>query len=356
MAVQIREILENFPDLLSLNRGAPDHSVTDIQTGTTASSQSLIFVSNRQQLEAAQESQSTTWVVGKDLVTLVPAKVTTLLVSPNPYLALAQVAKRLFPLTRHHQILSGAKIHDSARVSSSAQIGRECIIGPGAVIGDDCVLGDRCIVGANSVLEPGVKLGEGTHIHPLVFIGHSCELGKNCEVHPHTSIGTEGFGYAQDAKFNHYRITHFGRVILEDGVHIGAGVNIDRGTFEDSRIGAGTKIDNHCHFGHNIQIGRNTLITAGMITAGSVTIGNACVFGGRTTVGGHISIADQTQVGGHSVVQHTVEKAGQYAGFPLQPMKNELRLRVLLKDYPEVVKQVRRLSKHLGIGQDVNPE
>jgi len=356
MRVQIREILENFPETLKLVRGATDHLITGVQNGTTASSDSLVFVSNRKQLEIAMKSKAQAWVVGKDLLDRVPEQIKVVLVSPSPYLAMAQVGKKHFPLTKNHQIIAGAKVHESARISPTAKVGRDCIIGPGAVIGDECVIGNQCIIGANSVLEPGVKLGDGTHIHPLVFIGHSCELGKNCEVHPNTTIGTEGYGYAQDAKFNHYRITHYGRVVLEDDVHIGSGVNIDRGTFEDSRIGAGTKIDNHCHFGHNIQIGRNTLITAGMITAGSATIGSNCVFGGRTTVGGHIHIVDGCHIGGLSAVQQSVEQPGQYSGFPLQPLKDDLRTRMSLKELPELIKQVRRIVRHLGIGKETSPE
>lgn len=356
MKVQIREIVENFPDLLNLIRGGADHSVANIQTGATASSDSLIFISNRKQLSEAMASKAQAWVVAKDMAEHVPAQVKTVLVSPSPYLAMALVGKRHFPETRNRQILSGERIHASAKIASTAQLGADCIVGPGAVIGEHCVVGNGCVIGANSVLEPGVKLGDGCHIHPLVFIGHSCELGKGCEVQPNSTIGTEGFGYAQDKQFNHYRITHYGRVILEDNVHVGANVNIDRGTFEDSVIGAGTKIDNHCHFGHNITIGKNTLITAGMITAGSATIGNACVFGGRATVGGHRTIADRAHFGGLSVIGNDVKQPGEYGGFPLQAMKDELRTRASIKQLPELIKQVRKIMKHLGLKNEAKEQ
>jgi UDP-3-O-[3-hydroxymyristoyl] glucosamine N-acyltransferase len=309
----------------------------------------LVFISTRAQLAEAKSSPAQTWVVGKDLEGEVPSSVANLLLSPNPYLAMALVAKRYFPQTRGHQIVKGPAISERATISPTARVGRDCVIGPGAVIGDDVELGDRCIVGANSVLEAGVKVGADTYIHPLVFIAHSCQIGARCEIHPNTSIGTEGYGYAHDQKFNHYRVTHYGRVILEDDVHIGAGVNIDRGTFADSRIGAGTKIDNHCHFGHNIVIGRNTLITAGMITGGSTTIGNACVFGGRATIKGHLSVADRVQIGGISSIGNNVKEAGEYGGHPLQPIAEELRTRASVKELPRLVKDVRRILKHLGL-------
>src|SRR4051812_2817665 len=120
MKVQIREILENFPDLLNLVRGTPDQTVSDLQTGTTASSASLIFVSNRAQLMEAQDSKAQAWVIGKDLVEQVPPSVKTVLSSPNPYLALALVAKRLFPQTRHHLPIGGPPVHATAQVSPRA--------------------------------------------------------------------------------------------------------------------------------------------------------------------------------------------------------------------------------------------
>ena len=355
MNVQIREILETFPDLLSLARGPADHVVADIQTGVTASAASLVFVSSPAQLAEAARAPATAWVTSAKLAGEVPAHVTTVVVAKSVQLAMALVARRHFPQTRGHQPIAGPRVHDSARISSSARLGAECIVGPGAVIGDDCVIGDRCIIGANVVLEPGVKIGAGTHVHPLVFIGHGCEIGRACEIHPNTTIGTEGFGYAQDHEFNHHRLTHYGRVILEDEVHVGAGVQIDRGTFEDSRIGRGTKIDNHCHFGHNIRVGEKTLITAAMITAGSTTIGNGCVFGGRATIKGHLSVADRSQFAGISAIHKTISQPGrEWGGHPLQPLKNEMRTRAILKSLPDLVRQVRRIARHLRL-DDAEP-
>ncbi|NJL72351.1 MAG: hypothetical protein HC888_12625 [Candidatus Competibacteraceae bacterium] len=126
----------------------------------------------------------------------------------------------------------------------------------------------------------------------------------------------------------------------------------NRGTFEDSRIGEGTKIDNHCHFGHNIVIGKNTLVTGGMITAGSTTIGSNCVFGGRTTIKGHLSITDKCQFAGLSGITKNIMQPGEYGGLPLQRVQDELRTRASLPYVPELRKQVSRILKHLGLDSD----
>lgn len=349
METQIREIVENFPDLLNVVRGDVNRPVSDLQTGATASTDSLIFVSTRPQLREATGSKAQSWVVAKDLVAEVPAEVPNVVASPNPTLALSRVGARYFPETRNRQIIAGPAIHASAQVATTAKIGDGCVIGPGVVIGEHCVIGANTRIGANSVIEPYTTLGAGCVIHPLVFIAHSCEIGARVEIKPQSCIGGEGFGYAQDQKFNHYRVTHYGRVVLEDDVHVGAGVQIDRGTFGESRIGAGTKIDNHCHFAHNIKIGRNTLVTGGMITAGSVTIGSNCVFGGRTTVKGHTKVGDRTQFGGVSVIGSDILEPGQYGGFPALELNKEMRIRASQRQLPDLVKQVRRILKHLGL-------
>lgn len=356
MAASLREIVENFPELLKLGRGSGDSALKDIQAASTATPESLVFVSSPKHLKEMSASRAQTWVVSKDLLEKVPPSVKNVVVAANVQLAMSFVAKKFFPQTEHHMIVGDTKVHPQAHIAASAKIGAGSIVAPGAVIGERAEIGENCVIGANTVIENGVKIGPRSHIHPLVFIAHDCEIGADCEIKPNTTIGGEGFGYAQDAQFNHHRLTHYGRVIIEDRVHIGAGVQIDRGTFEDSRIGSGTKIDNHCHFGHNIRIGNNTLITGGMITAGSATLGSYCVFGGRTTIAGHLTIADRCHFGGISMIHSSVTEPGQYAGFPLEPLKDAMRTRAATPQLPKLVKQVRRIMKHLGLEEPAKNE
>lgn len=349
MSVQVREILENFPELVHLERGSAEQEVAKLQDPSIATPEDMIFVGAPDHLKSALDSKSVTWLVHPTLVPKVPAQVTTVLSSKHVQLAMAFIGRKFFAQTRNHQIVEGPKVHPTAVVSPSAQLGRNCIVGPGAVIGDRCRIGDQTIIGANAVIEPYCKIGNECHIHPLVFIGHSCELGNHCEIHPNSTIGSEGFGYAQDNQINHHRITHYGRVVIEDHVHIGAGVQIDRGTFLDSRIGAQTKIDNHCHFGHNIQIGRHTIIVGSVIAAGSVKIGSYCVIGGRTTIAGHLEIGDRVQIGGMTGITKSILEPGQYAGFPVQDLKTDMRVRASIKRLPDLVRQMKQVMRHLGL-------
>ena len=176
-------------------------------------------------------------------------------------------------------------------------------------------------------------------------------MGNRCEVKPQSSIGSDGFGYSHDEKGNHYRLPHYGPTIIEDDVHIGANVSLDRGTYDPSFIGMGTKIDNHCHLGHNVKIGRNCLITAGFISAGTVVVGDNCIFGGRASLNGGITITDNCLFGALSGITKDIPKSGKYAGYPAVDFKDSLRVQISMTKLPELRAKVAKIVKHLGLSE-----
>jgi UDP-3-O-[3-hydroxymyristoyl] glucosamine N-acyltransferase len=348
MSVQLGSILDRFPDLLKLQQGTRSLPIEKLQAAHLASASDMIFVSENKHLNDAKRGQSQVWVVQTKLIESLPnPRPENLIASPNPYLAMALIAKEFFPLEIGFVPVDGIEKHPTAVIAASAKIGKNVKIGPGAVISDDCEIADSAVIGANCVLEPRVKVGSRTHIHPLVFIAQSCEIGSDCEIKPNTTIGGDGFGFAHDHKGQHHRLTHYGRVILEDRVHVGAGVQIDRGTFEDSRIGEGTKLDNHSHFGHNVRIGKNSILVAGQLIAGSVSIGSNCIFGGRVSVAGHISVTDNVQLMACTAIGKSIDQPGQYGGLPVQSYGDEMRTRATLPFLPKLKKQVQRILKKL---------
>src|SRR6185436_15621523 len=102
-------------------------------------------------------------------------------------------------------------------------------------------------------------------------------------------LGSDGYGFVTH-EGQHRKIPQIGRVVVEDDVEIGANVTIDRATTGETRIGAGTKIDNLVHIAHNVQIGRNCLIVAQVGISGSTRIGNGVVLAGQVGVIGHLTI------------------------------------------------------------------
>lgn len=346
----LSELLEIFSDQVKLISGSVDRVIEGLSQPSEANAHDLIALSEPNHLEEAKQGRARVWIISPKLVSddLRANQEITLLSSENPKLTLALVAKKFFRPSDHHLPAGNENIHPSAVIDSTAKLSANVIVGPQAVIGKGCVIEENCVIGAGCVIENNVRIGARSHIHPLAFIGHDCELGEECEVKPHAVIGGEGFGYATDVKnLKHHRVTHFGRVILGDRVHIGSGTTVDRGTFSDSKIGDDAKIDNLCHFGHNIEIGHGTIITGGVVVAGSVKIGSACVIGGGTSIAGHLEIVDQVQIGGRSGVTKSITSPGAYGGHPLQPLKDYLRTQSSLPSLPGLRKSVQKLLKRI---------
>ena len=351
-ATTVGAICDRFPQVLQLQSGDRDTEVSGPSAPTSPQSGSILFLKDPRLIGDAVASSAAVLVVrDSDLENPALGDASqAVLASPNPELALALVARTFFAPEANRQPFAGERIHPSAVIDDSAEIAEDVIVGPNAVVGARTRIDSGTIIGSNTTVESDVSIGEGSHIHPNVYIGYGTQIGKRCEVHPTTALGSEGFGYAHDEQFNHYRHVHYGRLILENDVHVGAGVTIDRGHFRDSIIGSGTRIDNHCHLAHNIQTGKNCLMVADFIAAGTVSIGDNNVFGGRTGVTDHVSIGSNMQFAGMSSVFKDVDEPGQVlGGHPLQPLKDHLRSYATITHLPELRKNVARIMRKLGM-------
>jgi len=351
MSVTAQQILDKWPDFFALVSGEKSSQAGLPSSVENPLDNSIVFLNDNKLISQINTSQITIAVIAEkniqklDINELNPQ--ITFLSTANPKMAMSLVNLTFFAITDNQRQLGDTNIHPSASIAPSASIGNNTIIGPNVVIYDDVVIGDNGFIGAQTVIESHCRLGDACHIHAMVFIAHHTEIGSHCEVHPQSAVGTEGYGYATDDKGDHYRIPHYGKVILEDHVHIGAGVNIDRGTFENTHIGRHTKIDNHCHLAHNTVIGEQCFITAGFITAGSTNIGNRCSFGGRSSINGHITICDNVLVGGASTVRNSIKDAGAYMGDPLMTMKEGLRAYATFPHITEMRKTLNNMKKML---------
>jgi UDP-3-O-[3-hydroxymyristoyl] glucosamine N-acyltransferase len=113
--------------------------------------------------------------------------------------------------------------------------------------------------------------------------------------------------------------------MIENDVEIGANTTIDRGSIDDTTIGAGTKIDNLVQVGHNVRIGRLCLIMAQVGIAGSAEIGDGCVLAGQAGIGGHISIGAGAKIAGQAGVFGDVPEGETWSGYPARPHRESLR-------------------------------
>lgn len=343
------DIVARFSSLFGETAGDLTKTITGVNSPDLAGETEMCFLATPKALEAGFKSKARTLVVppkAKEQA-LTHANGRTILISPNPEKAMALVISAFFrPTPYTNPAITG--VHPTAVVSETARVAKTARIASHAYIGANVTLAENVYIGANAVIEDNSVIGEATVIHPNVFIGHATQIGSRCEVHPNSVVGKEGFGYAHDEKFNHTRIPHQGRVVLEDDVHIGACCTIDRGTFGETRLERGVIMDNLVHIAHNNRIGRNSVLTSGFTMAGSSKIGANFVTGGKTVVTGHIEIADNVQLSALSAASKSVTQPGQYGGHPLQPLQPYLKTTATLAHLPEMRRLLKKVAAHLG--------
>jgi UDP-3-O-[3-hydroxymyristoyl] glucosamine N-acyltransferase len=152
-----------------------------------------------------------------------------------------------------------------------------------------------------------------------VTVYDGVELRGAVILHSGVVVGSDGFGYIKD-NGHVCKFPQLGRVIIEDDVEIGANTTIDRGSLDDTVIGAGTKIDNLCHVAHNVKIGRNTLVAAQCGISGSTVIGDDVTMGGQTGVGDHVTIGNDVTIGGKAGVIGNLKAGSVVWGIPARPV------------------------------------
>jgi len=216
-----------------------------------------------------------------------------------------------------------------------------------AVIDPSSTIGEGVSIGAHSVIGAGVKIGDGTRIYPNVTIYHDCLIGRNVTIHSGAVIGSDGFGFANEAG-RWIKIYQLGRVVVGDDVEIGANTSIDRGAIEDTVIGNNVIIDNQVQIAHNVRIGDHTAIAGCVGIAGSAVIGKHCALGGGAGILGHLEIVDGVTVTAMSLVTNSIKEPGVYsAGTPLEPKSHWQKNYVRFKQLDDMARRLKMLENEL---------
>jgi UDP-3-O-[3-hydroxymyristoyl] glucosamine N-acyltransferase len=233
-------------------------------------------------------------------------------------------------------------IHPTAVVGAGVRLGSDVSVGPCAVIGDGARLGDRVVIGAHCAIGAGVEIGERSQLYPSVTLYSGTMLGARVIVHAGARIGSDGFGYVQ-RDGQHLKIPHVGRCILEDDVEIGANTTIDRGSIDDTVVGAGTKVDNLVQIAHNVRIGRCCLIMAQAGIAGSARIEDGAMLLGQVGVAGHHTIGKGARLAAQAGAFGDIPAGETWSGYPARPHKEALRAQAALFKLPGLLRRIERL-------------
>lgn len=262
----------------------------------------------------------------------------------NPRAAFAA----LLELFRHRAEVERV-VSDKAYIAPSAKIGKDVAIMPFVYIDEGAEIGDGTVIYPHVYVGRNVKVGSNCLFYPSSTIREGCVLGNKVVLQSGAVIGGDGFGYITDKKTgNHSFVLQAGNVVLEDEVEIGSNSCIDRATAGSTVVGAGSKIDNLVHLGHNDVLGKNCLVVAHVGISGSVTAGDNCVFAGQVGTVGHITIGNNCQFAGRTGITHNIPDNSVCAGFPAQPYKEWLKQEANLRKVGDLLKKVKELEKVLA--------
>jgi len=157
----------------------------------------------------------------------------------------------------------------------------------------------------------------------------------------------DGFGYASGPE-GPVKIPQVGRCVIENDVEIGANSTIDRGSLGDTTVGAGTRIDNLVHIGHNCRIGRNCFIVAQVGIAGSSVVEDGVRLAGQVGLAGHLTVGAGAAVGAQSGVMTDIPAGEVWSGYPARPHRMWLRSTSMFYKLPELVKRIGAFEKTSG--------
>ncbi|MEW5774013.1 MAG: UDP-3-O-(3-hydroxymyristoyl)glucosamine N-acyltransferase [Thermodesulfobacteriota bacterium] len=330
-------LLSRLAEALGLELRGEDREVCGVNTLEAAGPDQVSFLANPKYTGLLAATRAAAVIVDEAHASAAAAA----LVSANPYL---DFARALTLFARPQGCLEGrselAFIHPEARVAEDATVYPFAFVGARAEVGPGCALfphvyvGEDCVLGPGCVLHPGAALMAGTRLGARVLVG------------PGTVLGSEGFGFAQDAG-GRMKIPQVGVVEVGDDVEFGANTAVDRAALDKTRIGSRCKIDNLVQVGHNVVVGDDSVLVAQVGISGSTKVGRGVVMAGQVGVAGHISIGDGAIIGPKSGVPHDVPAGKRVGGIPVMDEGLYMRNLALAPKLPDLARRVRRMEKDL---------
>ena len=334
--MRVRELAERLGCRLE---GDGDAEIVRVAGIEAAGPGDLTFLANPKYASALATTRASAVIARGDA----PAAPCAMLRTDEPYLAFARAVGLLAPSSR-----PAPGVHALAAVATGVTIGRDVSIGPFVAVGEAARIGDRTIIFPNVTIGPGAIIGDDCVIHSNVAVRERVTLGHRVILQNGVVVGGDGYGFVRRQDGTHEKIPQVATVVIEDDVELGANTTVDRPAVGETRIKAGTKIDNLVQIAHGVTIGRNVLMAAQVGIAGSTQIGDDVMFGGQVGVGGHLTIGNGAVAVGQSGVTNSLEPGAMVAGYPAIDGKEWRKASVIFRRLPELKRRIEELEARVA--------
>ena len=268
--------------------------------------------------------------------------------SASPYLTFARAAQMLAPAQTF-----APGVHALASVALDAVVDATATVSALAVIGSGARVGARTVVHPHVVIGDGSTIGADCVIHAHVSIRERCTIGSRVIIQNGAVVGSDGYGFAPRGDGSHEKIPQTGPVVIEDDVEIGANTTIDRPAVGETRIKAGTKIDNLVQVGHGVVLGKHVLLAAQVGIAGSTVVGDNVTFGGQAGAAGHLTIGDRVKAAARSAIFASVEPDAFVSGTPAIDGDEWRKSSAVFRRLPELRRELRALDDRLRALEEI---
>jgi UDP-3-O-[3-hydroxymyristoyl] glucosamine N-acyltransferase len=333
--MKLREVAERLAcrlegdDELEVYRVA---SIDDAQPGD------LTFLANPRYASSLGTTRATAVIVDEATVSAPCARLHT----AEPYLAFARAVALFADPPR-----PAAGIDRLTAVAPDAEIGENVSIGPFVTIGGGARIGSGTVIYPNVCIGEGARIGDDCILHSNVAVRERVLIGNRVIIQNGAVIGSDGYGFVKRADGTHHKIPQTSIVVIEDDVEIGANTAIDRPAVGETRIGAGTKIDNLVQIAHGVTIGRNALLAAQVGIAGSTTIGDDVMLGGQVGIAGHVEIGKGVVAVGQSGITNSLPPGAFVSGYPAIDNRDWRKASAVFHRLPDLKKRIADLEKRI---------
>jgi UDP-3-O-[3-hydroxymyristoyl] glucosamine N-acyltransferase len=319
--------------------GPADRPVDGVAPLDRARPSDLSFLASRRYLPSFRNSRAAIVLCSPPL-SEEPAGPACRIVVDDPHAALLALLPVLYP-----RPVWTPGVHPTAVVGARATWDDPVAIGPYVVLGKGVHLGKNVRIDASSVLEDGVTVGDDVHIFPHVVCYSGTRIGDRVTLHAGVRLGSDGFGYVAKPGEPPQKIPQIGHCIIGDDVEIGANTTIDRGSVDDTVIGAGTKIDNLVQVGHNVHIGARCVIAGQAGIAGSTHVEDDVFLAGQAGVADHVTVGRGARVTVQGGVIGDIEGGRTVSGYPARDHREFLRAQAALYRLPEILNDLEALLR-----------